>query len=180
MNKAIAVASILGLLWVVYVGRSANTVIYGSANSQYQPGHTFPLGPNTPQQSEVCSGNKIPEGYVIIGDKPAGDCPTGYRITIKKAGDRETACFYSPIPASHVVVGNKSRKQGCQNNPGMEPNTIDIKLPGQREIICYIRAAGSQPILVPPGYVVVGKANSDSCITSAQYNYNAQEIRKIQ
>jgi hypothetical protein len=132
------------------------------------------------QTQEVCSGNKVPDGYVIIGDKRSSDCPSGYKITIKKAGDRESICFYSPIPTGHVVVGNNLRREGCQNNPGFNHNALDIKKPGEREIICFGRPAGSQPSLVPAGYVVVGKANSPSCIRFPEYDYNAQEIKKAQ
>lgn len=79
----------------------------------------------SPLLVEICKNQRVPSGYVIVGENYHPNCPGRvYNAwVIKRPGVTEEVCKVSPIPSNY-------RKQGeffDPNCPGRAPNTWRIR-----------------------------------------------------
>lgn len=82
----------------------------------------------TPQRSErieVCSGKKLPAGFVVIALQHAARCESEL-LVLKKPAKRESVCDISPVPEGYSIVGRGSLSQcvGAESNPLTNAMTI--------------------------------------------------------
>jgi hypothetical protein len=133
------------------------------------------------QQITICTGQPVPDGYVVVAAYRVQECPGYYAsnehnsLTIAVPGDRVTVCSaLSPRPAGYAVVA-AYRVQEC---PGYyasnEHNSVILQRPGETVTVC----SALTPSL--PGYVVTAQYRVQECPGYyASSNANSASYRRL-
>ncbi|WP_313214116.1 hypothetical protein [Soonwooa sp.] len=133
-----------------------------STLSKILEGAHQPIGTsNTSMQTiDVCAGDKIPEGYVIIFQGHSSNCrysssPAPNFDRVSQPSDNLLVCSQSKVPNGFVLT-NVERTSSCNSYGTTATNSFRINLPKNNMEICY-----NSPI--PSGFHIVRKGSSMKC-----------------